>query len=54
MRQLNEALDCLEKGPMSEEELERMRRIGSVVYKQGAPWRAQLRAMIGIVWPPSR
>jgi hypothetical protein len=54
MEQLEENLACLEQGPMSEEELERMRRIGRAVYAQGAPWKAQLRAMIGIVWPRSR
>jgi predicted aldo/keto reductase-like oxidoreductase len=54
MQQLEENLQCLERGPMSEEELERMRRIGSAVYGQGTPWKAQLKAMLGILWPPSR
>ena len=54
MRQLEENLKCLEQGPMSDEELERMRRIGSAVYSRGAPWKAQLRAMMGILRPASR
>ena len=45
MKQLEENLECLERGPMSEEELERMRRIGAAVYDRGALWKAQLRAM---------
>jgi len=54
MDQLEKNLECLERGPMSEEELERMRRIGSFVYSRGAPWKAQLRAMAGILRPASR
>jgi len=54
MRQLEEDLECLERGPMSGEELERMRRIGAAVYDRGAPWKAQLRAMKGVLWPSSR
>jgi aryl-alcohol dehydrogenase-like predicted oxidoreductase len=54
MKQLEENLECLERGPMSGEELERMRRIGTAVYDRGAPWKAQLRAMGGILWPSSR
>jgi hypothetical protein len=54
MEQLEENLECLERGPMSEEELERMRRIGAAVYDRGAPWKAQLRAMMGVLWPSSR
>jgi aryl-alcohol dehydrogenase-like predicted oxidoreductase len=54
MQQLEQNLECLERGPMSEEELERMRRIGSYVYEKGSPWKAQLRAMMGVLWPPSR
>ncbi|MCP5056374.1 MAG: aldo/keto reductase [bacterium] len=42
MEELRQNLDCLEKGPMSDEELERMHRIGRHVYESGAPWRAQL------------
>jgi aryl-alcohol dehydrogenase-like predicted oxidoreductase len=49
MRQLEENLACLEQGPMRDEELERMRRIGSHVYAKGAPWKAQLRSMWGLV-----
>lgn len=49
MRQLEENLACLEQGPMSDDELERMRRIGSHVYAKGAPWKAQLKAMWRLV-----
>jgi len=42
MKELRQNLDCLEQGPMRDEELERMRRIGKHVYQSGAPWRAQL------------
>jgi aryl-alcohol dehydrogenase-like predicted oxidoreductase len=52
MEQLVQNLECLEQGPMSEEELERMRRIGRHVYQKGAPWRAQLRAVMGVVSRP--
>ena len=50
MEELRQNLECLEQGPMSEEELERMRRIGSHVYASGAPWKAQLGAVAGILW----
>jgi aryl-alcohol dehydrogenase-like predicted oxidoreductase len=53
-RQLEQNLECLEQGPMSEEELERMRRIGSHVYEKSSAWKAQLRAMVGVLWPSSR
>jgi aryl-alcohol dehydrogenase-like predicted oxidoreductase len=53
-KQLEEDLECLEQGPMSEEELERMRRIGGAVYRRGAPWKAQLKAMIGVLRPPAK
>lgn len=45
MQDLEENLECLERGPMSGEELERMRRIGAAVYHRGALWKAQLRAI---------
>ena len=32
---------------------ERMRRIGQYVYQKGPAWRAQLRAMLGVVFPRS-
>ena len=47
--ELRQNLACLEQGPMSDEELERMRRIGRHVYQSGAPWKAQLGAIAGIV-----
>ena len=47
--ELRQNLECLEQGPMSDEELERMRRIGRHVYESGAPWRAQLGAIAGIL-----
>jgi len=45
MRDLEENLECLERGPMSGEELERMRRIGAAVYDRSARWTAQWRAI---------
>jgi aryl-alcohol dehydrogenase-like predicted oxidoreductase len=54
MEQLEQNLECLELGPMSGEELERMRRIGHYVYQKGSPWKAQLRAMMGVVTRPFR
>jgi aryl-alcohol dehydrogenase-like predicted oxidoreductase len=49
MEELRQNLECLERGPMSDEELERMRRIGRHVYESGAPWRAQLGSIVGLV-----
>jgi aryl-alcohol dehydrogenase-like predicted oxidoreductase len=49
MEQLKQNLECLELGPMSAEELERMRRIGHYVHENSSPWRAQLRAMLGVL-----
>jgi aryl-alcohol dehydrogenase-like predicted oxidoreductase len=54
MKQLEQNLECLERGPMSEEELERMHRIGAHVHAKGAAWRAQLRAMLGVLAQPFR
>jgi hypothetical protein len=48
MEQLKEDLDALELGPMSEEELDRMRRIGDHVYKNVNPMKAQLMGMMTI------
>jgi aryl-alcohol dehydrogenase-like predicted oxidoreductase len=47
--ELRQNLECLDQGPMSEEELERMRRIGRYVYENSSPWRAQLSAILGVV-----
>jgi aryl-alcohol dehydrogenase-like predicted oxidoreductase len=47
--ELRQNLECLDQGPMSEEELERMRRIGRHVYESSSPWRAQLGAILGVV-----
>jgi aryl-alcohol dehydrogenase-like predicted oxidoreductase len=49
MAELRQNLECLEQGPMSDEELERMRRIGRHVYASGAPWKAQLGSFVGLV-----
>lgn len=49
MEELRQNLECLEQGPMSDEELERMRRIGKHVYESGAPWKAQLGSIAGIL-----
>ncbi len=54
MAQLKEDLEALERGPMSEEELDRMRRIGDHVYKNVNPWKAQLSGMMTIRWRSSR
>jgi hypothetical protein len=54
MEQLRKNLACLEQGPMSAEELERMRRIGHHVHENSSTWRAQLRAMWGVLSPRSR
>ena len=54
MEQLEQNLECLEQGPMEGEELERMRRIGRYVYEKGSPWKAQLRAMMGVLSRPFR
>ena len=48
MEQLKEDLEALELGPMSEEELDRMRRIGDHVYKNVNPMKAQLTGMMTI------
>ena len=48
MEQLKEDLEALELGPMSEEELDRMRRIGDHVYKNVNPVKAQLTGMMTI------
>jgi aryl-alcohol dehydrogenase-like predicted oxidoreductase len=50
MKQLKEDLTALEIGPMSEEEQERMRRIGDYVYKKESPFRAQLKSISSIKW----
>jgi len=52
MEQLRQNLECLELGPMSGEELERMRRIGAYVHEKGSAWRAQLKAMMGVLPRP--
>ena len=49
MGELRQNLECLEQGPMSDEELERMRRIGRHVYQSSAAWRAQLGAIVGVL-----
>ncbi len=43
--QLREDLRCLEAGPMDDEELARMRRIGDHVYRHVSPVKAQLRSL---------
>lgn len=48
MEQLKEDLEALELGPMSEEELDRMRRIGDHVYKNVNPLKAQLSGIMTI------
>ncbi len=50
MKQLKEDLQALEQGPMSEEELERMRRTGDYVYKKANVYMDQIRAMMTIKW----
>jgi len=49
LKELRQNLECLEEGPMSDEELERMRRIGRHVYECGAPWKAQLGSIAGLL-----
>jgi aryl-alcohol dehydrogenase-like predicted oxidoreductase len=48
LEQLKEDLGALELGPMSEEELDRMRRIGDHVYKNVNPMKAQLSGIMTI------
>jgi aryl-alcohol dehydrogenase-like predicted oxidoreductase len=48
MEQLKQDLEALDLGPMSGEELDRMRRIGDHVYKNVNPMRAQLTGMMTI------
>ena len=48
MEQLKEDLEALELGPMSEEELDRMRRIGDHVYKNVNLMKAQLSGIMTI------
>ena len=48
MEQLKEDLEALDLGPMSEEELDRMRRIGDHVYKNVNPLKAQLSGIMTI------
>ena len=48
MEQLKEDLEALELGPMSEEELDRMRRIGDHVYRNVNTLRAQLSGIMTI------
>jgi predicted aldo/keto reductase-like oxidoreductase len=48
MKQLKEDLTALDLGPMSEEEQERMRRIGDYVYKKESPLKAQLKSIRSI------
>jgi aryl-alcohol dehydrogenase-like predicted oxidoreductase len=50
MKQLMEDLTALELGPMSEEELGRMRRIGDYVYQKESPLKAQLKSIKSIRW----
>lgn len=45
MKQLQQDLECLKRGPMSEEEMERMRRIGDHIYRNVSPVRTQLRSI---------
>lgn len=47
---LRENLNALELGPMNEEELDRMRRIGDFVHKNVSPAKAQLKSMRTIRW----
>ena len=50
MEQLRENLKTLELGPMSEEEIDRMRRIGDHVYKNESPLKAQFRSISSVNW----
>ncbi len=49
LEELRQNLECLDAGPMSDEELDRMRRIGHHVYESGAPWKAQLSSISRLV-----
>jgi len=48
MEQWKEDLKALDRGPMSEEELDRMRRIGDHVYRNVHPLKAQLSGIMTI------
>ncbi len=48
MEQLKEDLEALERGPMSDAELERMRRIGDHVYRNVNPLKAQFSGFMTI------
>ena len=48
MQQLKEDLTALELGPMNEEELKRMRRIGDYVYEKESPLKAQFKSIRSI------
>lgn len=48
MEQLKEDLEALELGPMSEEELDRMRRTGDHVYNNVNPLKVQLTGLMTI------
>jgi predicted aldo/keto reductase-like oxidoreductase len=50
MRQLRENLRILEMGPMSEEEMDRMRHIGDHVYKNESSLKAMLKSINSISW----
>ncbi|UCD85904.1 MAG: aldo/keto reductase [Deltaproteobacteria bacterium] len=50
MKQLKEDLRTLELGPLSEEETERMCRIGDYVYKNTKLYMDQIRGMMTIKW----
>lgn len=50
MRQLRENLKILEMGPMSEEEINRMRHIGDHVYKNVSSLKAMLKSINSISW----
>lgn len=54
MRQLRENLKILEMGPMSQEELDRMRRIGDHVYKNASSLKAMLKSINSISWRRKR
>jgi hypothetical protein len=48
MDQLKQDLEALELGPMGDEDLDRMRRIGNHVYRNVNPVKAQLRGIMTI------
>jgi predicted aldo/keto reductase-like oxidoreductase len=50
MEQLLEDLTALEKGPMSDSELEHMRKIGDFIYKKVSRVRAQFNSIRSIRW----